>query len=203
MKKFLHKLTNIILGLFGVAAAIGLSYTLFPEYFTFLFDTIGMTESQVAMATVVLSGIAVFGSLSKYLRGIVNAQQALSEQQNSLRIRQLEETHNARLSVIQNEKNEETRIYTTVINELIDQQNRNTDLLGYILQVLAITARRNANSTSPLISDEDKELYRQFLEGLNTGEDLVDVENLYTTLTIIEEPEEKEEEIIDPLEERL
>lgn len=201
MKEFLYKLSNWILGLFGLAAVIGLIYTLFPDYFTFAFDKLGMSEEQVTMATVVLSGITVFGGMSKHLGGVVKTQQALAEQHNTLKINMMKEKHESEIQSIKNEKNEETRIYTEVINELIDNQNINNDLLKDIIQVLAITARRNANSDSKLISEKDKVLYRQFLEGLSKGKDLVDVENLYTTLTVIEEVETEEE--IDKLDERM
>lgn len=201
MKEFLYKLSNWILGLFGVAAAVGLAYTLFPDYFSFAFNALGMTEDQVAMATVVLSGITVFGGMSKYLGGVVKTQQVLVEQRNTLKINTIEEKHEAEIQLIKNEKHEETKIYSSIVNELIANQNLNNDLLKDIIQVLAITARRNANSDSKLISEEDKALYRQFLEGLSKGEDLVEVESLYTTLTVIEKEEVKEEK--DTLEERL
>lgn len=201
MKQFLLKLSNWILGLFGAAAVVGLAYTMFPEYFSFAFNFLGMSESQIASATVILSGITIFGGMSKYLGGVVKTSQALTEQENKIRLNNMEEKHKEELIQIRSEKNEETKIYTGVINELINKQNINNDLLLNIIQVQAITARRNANSDSKLISEEDKELYRKFLEGLSKGEDLVDVENLYTTLTVIEEVETEEE--IDELDERM
>lgn len=206
MVKFLRRLTNTILVLFGIASAIGLVYTIFPEYFQFAFETIGLSEDQIGMATVLMAGITTFGSMSKYLSGVVKTQQVLHEQENAQALRRIEETHRAEIEQIRSEKNEETKIYTGVINELIDRHNENNDLLKDIVQVQAITARRNANSDSKLISSTDKELYRKFLEGLQSGEDLIEVENLYTTLTIEtikEEEKQLETEEVDQLSERL
>ena len=68
MIKFINRLTNTLLVLTGIAAAIGLIYTLKPELFQYVFETLNLTETQVALASTILSGIAVFGSYRNILK---------------------------------------------------------------------------------------------------------------------------------------
>ena len=87
MVKFTQRLINTLLVLTGLAAAVGLAYTLKPDFFNFVFQSIGLNEGQIGSATTILAGLTVFGSLSKYLKGIVNTQQVLHETETKKKIK--------------------------------------------------------------------------------------------------------------------
>lgn len=197
MIKFINRLTNTLLALTGVAAVIGLVYTLKPELFQYVFETLNLTETQVALASTVLSGIAIFGSLSKYFKGIINTQQALNKSETNIMLRRQEEKHTAELEMIKQSRVEELVIYAEVINELVDSVNESKEANKLILANLAITAQRNLNSN--LVSPEDKNAYKVFLEAYKTNEPADKIKNLFTEVIIEKatetKPEQKEEDI--------
>lgn len=200
MIKFLNRLTNTLLVLTGIAAAIGLAYTIKPELFQYVFETLNLTETQVALASTILSGIAVFGSLSKYFKGIINTQQALNKSETNIMLRRQEEKHTAELEQIKQSRVEELVIYSEVINELVDSVNEVKESNKLILANLAITAQRNINSN--LVSPEDKNAYREFLRAYRTNEPADKIKNLYTEV-IIETTTETNPESIEPKEEDI
>lgn len=200
MIKFLNRLTNTLLVLTGIAAAIGLAYTIKPELFQYVFETLNLTETQVALASTILSGIAVFGSLSKYFKGIINTQQALNKSETNIMLKRQDEKHTAELEQIKQSRVEELVIYAEVINELVDSVNEVKESNKLILANLAITAQRNINSN--LVSPEDKDAYRAFLEAYRTNEPADNIKNLYTEV-IIETPTETNPESIEPKEEDI
>lgn len=200
MIKFLNRLTNTLLVLTGIAAAIGLAYTLKPELFQYVFETLNLTETQVALASTILSGIAIFGSLSKYFKGIINTQQALNKSETKIMLRRQEEKHTVELEQIKQSRVEELTIYAEVINELVDSVNEVKESNKLILANLAITAQRNINSN--LVSPEDKDAYRAFLEAYRTNEPADNIKNLYTEV-IIETPTETNPESIEQKEEDI
>lgn len=201
MIKFLNRLTNTLLVLTGVAAAIGLVYTLKPELFQYVFETLNLTETQVALASTILSGIAVFGSLSKYFKGIINTQQALNKSETNIMLRRQEEKHTAELEQIKQSRVEELVIYAEVINELVNSVNELKETNKLILANLAITARRNINSN--LVTPEDKNAYGEFLEAYRTNEPADKIKNLFTEVTIETITEETKPESIEPKEEDI
>lgn len=192
MIKFINRLTNTLLALTGVAAVIGLVYTLKPELFQYVFETLNLTETQVALASTVLSGIAIFGSLSKYFKGIINTQQALNKSETNIMLRRQEEKHSAELEMIKQSRVEELVIYAEVINELVDSVNESKEANKLILANLAITAQRNLNSN--LVSPEDKNAYRAFLEAYRTNEPADKIKNLFTEVIIETTTETKQEQ---------
>lgn len=205
MIKFLNRLTNTLLVLTGIAAAIGLAYTIKPELFQYVFETLNLTETQVALASTILSGISVFGSLSKYFKGIINTQQALNKSETNIMLKRQDEKHTAELEQIKQSRVEELVIYAEVINELVDSVNEVKESNKLILANLAITAQRNINSN--LVSPEDKDAYRAFLEAYRTNEPADKIKNLFTEV-IIEtttetNPEPKEEDIEDIFQKKL
>lgn len=200
MIKFINRLTNTLLALTGVAAVIGLVYTLKPELFQYVFETLNLTETQVALASTILSGIAIFGSLSKYFKGIINTQQALNKSETKIMLKRQEEKHSAELEQIKQSRVEELVIYAEVINELVDSVNESKEANKLILANLAITAQRNLNSN--LVSPEDKNAYRAFLEAYRTNEPADKIKNLFTEV-IIETTTETNPESIEPKEEDI
>ena len=201
MIKFINRLTNTLLALTGVAAVIGLIYTLKPELFQYVFETLNLTETQVALASTILSGIAVFGSLSKYFKGIINTQQALNKSETNIMLRRQEEKHTAELEQIKQSRVEELVIYAEVINDLVDSVNESKETNKLILANLAITARRNINSN--LVTPEDKNAYGEFLEAYRTNEPADKIKNLFTEVTIETITEETKPESIEPKEEDI
>ena len=201
MIKFINRLTNTLLVLTGIAAAIGLIYTLKPELFQYAFETLNLTETQVALASTILSGIAVFGSLSKYFKGIINTQQALNKSETNITLRRQEEKHTAELEQIKQSRIDELKLYTEVINELINSANETKETNKLILANLAITAQRNLNSN--IVSPEDKNAYRAFLTAYRTNKPADKLKNLFTEVTIETITEETKPESIEPKEEDI
>lgn len=206
MIKFINRLTNTLLALTGVAAVIGLVYTLKPELFQYAFETLNLTDTQVALASTVLSGIAVFGSLSKYFKGIINTQQALNKSETDRKLNYQHQLHQAELEEIKNSRVEELVIYAEAVNDLTELSNTNLQTNKLILQNLAITAHRNIKSN--LVSEEDKEAYKQFLDAYNNTRDTKEVKYLYSEVTVEKESlpeaiETKEEDIEDIFQKKL
>ena len=206
MVKFTQRLINTLLVLTGIAAAVGLVYTLKPEFFNFVFESIGLNESQMAAATTILAGLTVFGSLSRYLKGIVNTRQVLHEAETKRQLKLQNEKHEAELERIKESRVEEIKVFSTILNELIDKQNKNQELNELILTSQAITARRNINSN--LVSDEDKLKYKKFLETLNNEKVDTKIAPLITEIEYEVDVEEKlngdePEDLLNVLEARL
>lgn len=206
MIKLLNRLTNTLLTLAGIAAGIGLIYTLKPEYFEFIFSALKLTESQVAAASTILAAITVFGSLSKYFKGIVNTQQTLHEVNTKRELSLQNERHEAELEKIKESRVEEIKLFSTILNDLIDTQNENQELNELILTSQVITAQRNIKSN--LVTEEEKLKYRIFLDTINNRKGNNRIAPLLTEIEYevdAEEPlnEEVPEDLLNVLEARL
>ena len=93
------------------------------------------------------------------------------------------------------------KLYTEVINELINSANETKETNKLILANLAITAQRNLNSN--IVSPEDKNAYRAFLTAYRTNKPADKLKNLFTEVTIETITEETKPESIEPKEEDI
>jgi hypothetical protein len=167
----------------------GLVLTMIPE----LIETFGLnlTQENMAWLTGSLVGIGTFGGVAKYtsttLRGIV----ALNKSDLETKIRYQSEKHQAEIETIKADHAEELQIFSESINELIDEVKHLRVENQKILEVNAITAKRNI--TSNLVSEEDKKLYQGFLKNIQ-NEKPSNLKNIYTTITNVIETIQKEKD---------
>lgn len=187
MVKFINRLVNTFLVLTGIAAGVGLVYTVQPQLFQYAFETIGLSEQHIATAATLLTGVTVFGSLSKYLKGVVNAQELFHKSEVSRQLNLQNEKHQTELDEIKTSRIEEIKLFSDIINEVITKQNNSEKTNELILANLAITAQRNINSN--LVSDEDKTAYTAFINAYNSRS-TEEIKALYTEVTIEVEKEE-------------
>jgi len=206
MKEFIlgliKKLANILLVVSIVSAGAGLALTLIPG----LTEDLGVYVSaeNLALITGTLSMAAGAGGVAKYSSTALKKVTQLSRTDTELKLRRQEEKHNAEIDEIKNQHAQELEVFTSTINVLVDNTKNTQNQQDKILQVLAITAKRNI--TSNLTSAEDKSLYKEFLTTLPDDKP-ADLKNVYTTINhIVEEqvkPEVKEEEEKDIITQRL
>jgi hypothetical protein len=200
MKEFiigsLKKVADFLLMVSILSAVGGLVLTMIPE----LIETFGLnlTQENMAWLTGSLVGIGTFGGVAKYtsttLKGIV----ALNKSEFDTRLKRQDERHQAEIQTIREDHAQELVLFSTSMNELIDEVKSLRVENQKILEVNAITAKRNI--TSNLVSDEDKKLYETFLKNIQSNK-VSNLKNIYTTITnVIEtiqaEKEEEQEDII-------
>jgi hypothetical protein len=202
MKEFIlgaiKKIANILLVISIISAASSLILTLIPE----LVDSIGlnMTQENLGWLTGVLGMVASAGGIAKHSSTVLTKVTALNKSDMERKLQYQNERHQEEINSIRSQHSEELVIFTDTVNELVDEVKSLRTENQKILEVNAITAKRNI--TSNLVSDEDKELYKKFLSNIENDKPS-NLKNVYTSIkniveTIIEKVEEdKEEDLIE------
>lgn len=203
MKQFiigaLKKVSDILLIISILSALGGLVITMIPE----LIETFGLnlTQENLAWITGSLVGIGTFGGVAKYtsttLKGIVSLNKSDAERKMMYQ----DQKHQAEIQSIKEQHAEELQIFTGAVNDVLDEVKSLRVENQKILEVNAITAKRNI--TSNLVSDEDKKLYQSFLKNMSNDKPS-NLKNVYTSIVnVVEAVKEEKEEETDILSEAL
>lgn len=144
-----------------------------------------LTLERIGTVTVYLGGIVTAGSIAKVagstLKRIVEASRTELEKQALF--------YDTKIDKVKNESIEATIVMSNQINQLTDAQRETALLNKQILEVMLVTARRNINSN--LVSDEDKKLYREFINNVSKSRE-PNLNNIY--MTIVEKTNKNQDE---------
>lgn len=194
MKEFIlgaiRKIANVLLVVSIISAVSGLALTFIPE----LVETIGLelSQEQLGYFTGMLGMAASAGGMAKYASTALKKVTELNKSDMEIKLKRQSELHNAELDAIKEQNTIQLELFTTVVNEVIDEVKASRVEQQKVLEVLAITAKRNI--TTKLVSKEDKELYRKFLSNIEDGKES-NLKNVYTEIkNTIEKVEEEKEE---------
>lgn len=191
MKEFIinlvKKISNVLLVVSILAAVAGLTLSFLPE----IVETLGINISQenLAWLTGSLTAIAGAGSVVKYTNTALRTLTATNKSEMELKLARQKELHELEINQIKESRSEDLQFFTETTNELIDEIKLSRKENQKILELNMITAKRNINSN--LVSDEDKQLYINFVKNYDNKNE-TNLENVYLTITsTIEKVEEK------------
>jgi golgin subfamily B member 1 len=195
MKEFIlgaiKRIANILLVISIVSAASSLVLTMIPE----LVEELGLnlTQENLGWLTGALGMAASAGGMAKYSSTVLTKITALNKSELERKITFQDEKHQEEINAIRNQHAEELVLFTDTINDVINEVKSLRTENQKILEVNAITAKRNISSN--LVTDEDKQLYKTFLSNIESDKPS-NLKNVYTTISnVIEKIEEKPQEI--------
>jgi hypothetical protein len=195
MKEFIlgaiKRIANILLVISIISAASSLVLTMIPE----LVEELGLnlTQENLGWLTGALGMTASAGGMAKYSSTVLTKITALNKSELERKITFQDEKHKEEINAIRNQHAEELVLFTDTINDVINEVKSLRTENQKVLEVNAITAKRNINSN--LVTDEDKQLYKIFLSNIESDKPS-NLKNVYTTISnVIEKIEEKPQEI--------
>lgn len=205
MKEFilslLKKLANVGLVFSLLSSVAGILASVVPELTVWLGEQ-GVPTEWLGTITMGLVGVASSGTIIKYASTALSKVTALNKSELERKLSNLQALHQAELDNIKSTQVEELQIFTSTVNDLINNVKTLTTITSKVLDVQAITAKRNVASN--LVSDEDKALYLDFLKNVtSTSTSMETLQNIYTSITVVEAQPEQTEEVKDIISEKL
>lgn len=163
IKKIVYDILMTLLVISSIATALGLAYLADPEFFTWVFDWLDLTEAQRSYFVTGVGATTVMGWGTKILRTAVNTDKMKMEAQHALEMKQLEERHSAEIASLKSDFSEMIKIVAENQNQLIANDNVIIEQNKILIEERQANAERMVAMSDTLVPIEVKDSYKQFL----------------------------------------